>query len=150
MKILISILGIIALPILVSCDSGPKSSRGFTLPDGNAEVGRTVYLAFQCNECHRIADIPQLSDGKDSGISVKLGGKTTRIATYGELVTSIINPSHRLASGYSKKIIAENGHSRMKVYNDVMTVGELIDLVAFVQANYELQPFEPTMYPMYP
>jgi hypothetical protein len=35
----------------------------------------------------------------------------------------------------------------MTVYNDVMTVSQLADIVAFLQAHYELQPYEPTSYP---
>jgi hypothetical protein len=37
----------------------------------------------------------------------------------------------------------------MTVYNDVMTVSQLIDIVAFLQAHYELRPYEPTPYPDY-
>ena len=34
-------------------------------------------------------------------------------------------------------------------FNDVMTVTELTDLVAFLQSNYKLLEYEPTDYPMY-
>jgi hypothetical protein len=37
----------------------------------------------------------------------------------------------------------------MVSYNDVMTVAQLIDLVAFVQSNYELSPYSRTNYPVY-
>ena len=74
----------------------------------------------------------------------------TRIQTYGELVTSIINPSHRLARGYAvEEIASEEGESEMKNYNDVMTVSELIDLVTFLQSHYSLREYEITRYPLY-
>ena len=37
----------------------------------------------------------------------------------------------------------------MTVYNDVMTVSQLIDIVTFLQSHYELRPYEPTPYPDY-
>ena len=43
----------------------------------------------------------------------------------------------------------ELGESRMVVYNDVMTVTQLIDLVAFVQSSYVLAPYNPSHYPVY-
>ena len=70
-----------------------------------------------------------------------------RIKTYGDLVTAIVNPSHNLAKGYTPSLVAQDGKSRMTVYNDVMTVSQLIDIVAFLQAHYELQPHTPTTYP---
>jgi hypothetical protein len=73
---------------------------------------------------------------------VTLGGEVTRVKTYGELVTSIINPSHRLARGYPTEEVSAAGESLMALayLNDVMTVQQLIDLVAFLQARYEVRP----------
>jgi hypothetical protein len=73
---------------------------------------------------------------------VTLGGEVTRVKTYGELVTSIINPSHRLAQGYPTEEVSAAGESLMALayLNDVMTVQQLIDLVAFLQARYEVRP----------
>ena len=63
-------------------------------------------------------------------------------------MTSIVNPSHRLAGRYSDgPVSTPDGKSLMRNYNDVMTVNQLIDLVAFLQANYELQPYQrPSVY----
>jgi hypothetical protein len=82
---------------------------------------------------------------------VELGGTVTRVKTYGQLVTSIINPSHRLASGYTPESVqTPDGESKMRNYNEVMTVDELIDLVAFLQSKYTIAPTDPTYYPNYP
>jgi hypothetical protein len=32
----------------------------------------------------------------------------------------------------------------------VLTVNQLIDLVAFLESHYELEKYEPTEYPIYP
>ena len=64
-------------------------------------------------------------------------------------MTSIINPSHRLAKGYPVYAVSVDGKSKMKNYNDAMTVTQLTDLVAFVQSKYKLLEYELTDYPIY-
>ena len=142
---------VLSLFMLSACDGGLKSGRGFTLPDGEADRGRAMFVELECNACHAIGDVEQLATGSEEDrISVKLGGKVGSIQTYGQLVTSIINPSHRLVLRYpANQVSTENRESLMRVYNDVMTVSQLIDLVAFLQSNYELRPYERTRYRLY-
>jgi hypothetical protein len=73
----------------------------------------------------------------------------TQVKTYGELVTAIINPSHKLATGYAKEVVAENSHSNMYNYNRHMTVQELTDIVMFLQPYYDVVVPE-FRYPIYP
>jgi hypothetical protein len=81
---------------------------------------------------------------------VELGGLTDRVQTYGDLVTSIINPSHRIAEGYSpEEVMLDDGESRMAYYNSVMTVEELIDIVTFLETKYDLKPATRQAYPSY-
>ena len=141
-----------SLFLLTGCDSGPKSSLGFTLPDGNAEIGQRHFVELGCVYCHSIAgkeDLIVPPDTIEPILDVALGGSTTRIATYGQLVTSIINPSHKVAPEYRDMSVAANGQSMMRTYNSIMTVDELIHIVAFVQDQYVLEPVEPTIYRMY-
>lgn len=136
--------------LLAGCDRGPKSGYGFTLPEGDAEAGAQTFVALECTACHSIPDNKAISQPDNPQMSIALGGRASTIKTYGKLVTSIINPSHKLARGYPKSLVAEDGRSRMRVYNDVMTVQQLTDLVTFLQDQYYLQPFEPSEYPLYP
>ncbi|MBX3437630.1 MAG: c-type cytochrome [Planctomycetaceae bacterium] len=131
------------------CNANPTSGKGFTLPQGDAARGQEVFIEYRCHECHTVSgvEMPELAQVAEK--QVRIGGEVTRIQTYGELVTSIINPSHKLASGYRTEDVAVEGESRMTNYNDVMTVSELIDLVAFLQSRYRLKPFEPSEYPLY-
>lgn len=140
----------VLLALLVGCDTGPQSPRGFSLPEGNGERGQQTFVALQCNACHTVSgkDLPEPE--QTSEIRVLLGGKTNRVRTYGELVTSIINPSHKLAVGYVPEAILPEQVSQMRNYNDVMTVSQLIDLVAFLQASYQVQVDFPTEYRPYP
>lgn len=143
-------LGILAMVMVTGCTPAPKSGKGFTLPDGDREAGKATYVTLQCHACHKIEGVDQLvADDGNSELSIALGGEVSRIRTYGELVTSIINPSHRLAKGYSPEVVSIEGESKMRSYNDVMTVTQLTDLVTFLQSKYKLRAYEPTDYPMY-
>jgi sulfur-oxidizing protein SoxX len=141
------LLGVLSLA--AGCDTGPKGSLGFTLPDGDVEKGKANYVTFACHSCHDSTAVPQLKGSEPPALSVPLGGETTHIKSYGELVTSIINPSHRITRRKSPDMAGESGESMMVTYNDVMTVSQLIDLVAFVQSNYTLSPYTHSTYQAY-
>ena len=131
---------LISVAILSGCDQEARmSQQGFRLPDGDADAGRTAFLYMQCHQCHTIAgeELPEIP-GMDPPY-VELGGKVSRVKTYGELITAIINPSHKLARGYAKEVVADNGESHMFIYNSHMTVQELIDIVMFLQPKYDVK-----------
>jgi L-cysteine S-thiosulfotransferase len=134
---------------LGACDNGAKSPRGFSLPEGNVIDGEAVYTKFRCSDCHVIAGKERLRAEIDPTMTLPLGGNTTTIKTYGELVTSVINPSHVISKRYRGLEVSEGGKSKMLNYNYVLTVNELIDLVAFLQAQYELELYDPTIFQPY-
>ena len=140
--ILIPLLGGVMFALLAGCEHNPKSSRGFRLPDGDAAKGKEAFLALQCHKCHKVEGVELPAP---VSFNLTLGGETVRVRTYGQLVTSIINPSHGISEQYRKEL-AEANVSPMPRYNHVMTVEQMIDLVAFLQAHYHLaEPvFEPT------
>ena len=111
------------------------------LPQGDAVQGRKAFVELRCHACHEI-------EGLDAptpivaATRVVLRGETARGETYGDLVTSIANPSHRLARGYPPEAVAVDGVALMSLIrlNDVMTVQQLVDLVAFLQSEYDVAP----------
>lgn len=120
----------------LGCESGSHSSSGFRLPsDGNIERGKAAFVALRCAACHEVAggDLPQPTI--QPPVPVVLGGLRNAPMPDGYLVTSIINPSYRLAR-YPKNEITLNGQSRMPHYADQMTVRQLTDVVAFLQSRY--------------
>lgn len=137
------------MALMSACDTGPKSGRGFTLPEGDVEAGEIAYRDFRCGDCHSIANREDLREGFDPVMTVKLGGKTPRIQTYGQLVTSVINPSHKISQKYLQEPVEMAGVSRMRNYNDVMTVSEMADIITFLQEQYELEAYTPTTYQGY-
>jgi sulfur-oxidizing protein SoxX len=119
----------------------PRSGRGFRLPDGNVEQGKQAFVDLSCHGCHAVEGV----DAKSTGTArtmVALGGDVTTVRTYGDLVTAIINPSHKLAIGTDPSEVAPAGQSLMEgaALNDRMTVRQLIDLVAFLQKTYKVVP----------
>ena len=126
------------IAVVSGCDRDPMSERGFRLPDGDSVAGREAFLYMQCNQCHTIVgeDLPEIPFADPP--YVELGGPVTKVKTYGELVTAIINPSHKLADGYPEDLVSEEGESNMYVYNGYMTVQELIDIVMFLQPHYNV------------
>lgn len=146
-RIALAVVAGILLPAISGCVPGPTSGKGFTLPQGKAEQGQAAFVSLECHACHSVSGLESPEIQAEIDPKVQLGGEVPRISTYGELVTSIINPSHKLARGYSEEVVAEDGVSRMTNYNDVLTVQQLTDLVAFLQSKYKLEPYEPTYYP---
>jgi len=128
-----------SLIALCGCDPDARmSEQGFRLPDGDADAGRVVFVYMQCHQCHTVdgEEFPTIP-GQEPPY-VMLGGTTTRVKTYGELVSGIINPSHELARGYAREVVAEDGESKMYNYNQHMTVQELVDLVMYLQPKYDV------------
>ncbi len=133
--------------ILSGCESGPESPRGFSLPKGDEENGALVFQKYQCLACHELEGVSKVDVVDNPELQLKLGGDSAQIKTYAELVTSIINPSHKIAKGYPQ--LQMNGGSKMTIYNNVMTVQELIDLVSFLQPKYKLAPHIQSDYRIY-
>jgi hypothetical protein len=149
MKYLIFLFYSLIVLAILSCDTGPNSPRGFSLPQGDVTEGKTVFLKYECLSCHVLEGMVQPDIDNTDGIAVRIGRKTTKVKTYAELVTAIINPSHKFSKRYALMINQRKGKSLMKNFNDVMTVKELVDLVVFLQPYYELVPYFPTEYKYY-
>ncbi len=115
---------------------------GYRFPEGDPNRGLEAFETLRCRGCHRIDGLDPPFEGTGAA-SVTLGGQTARVKTYGDLVTSIVNPSHKILRGYAADEVAtQEGESIMSLadLNDVVTVQQLIDLVAFLQVEYNVVP----------
>src|SRR5215475_2145201 len=101
----VNTLALVLLTTLAASCVNPRSSAGFRLPEGDVERGKAAFIELKCYTCHTVSGIDLALRGKEYAYlrSVVLGGETRRVRTYGELVTSIINPSHSLALGYPRE-----------------------------------------------
>lgn len=129
------LLGVAALAGLCAC-GGRHSGAGLRLPDGDAARGQQAFVDRQCHACHRVAGLELPAPTASPPVPVVLGGEIPHVKTDGELVTSILNPSHRLPGAYRPEQVRVGDRSRMPDYGDALTARELVDLVAFLQSRY--------------
>lgn len=130
----------------LACDVGPQSGRGLRLPPGDAARGELAFQELGCNTCHQIADEPNVPANDQRDVLVTLGGSVTRIESHGELVTSIVNPSHEISRKHFRGDVADGNASKMENFNDRMTVSQLIDLTEYLQGKYRIA-YEPLYVP---
>ena len=138
MKLTLSAVVALAFSFALSaCDRGP--SAGLVLPDGDAGRGRDLFVNFHCNGCHTVRGVELPEAETDREYRVALGGQRSK--AYADLVTSVINPSHRVSRRYrdAAESSQDGPESPMAVYNDIMTVTELVDIVAFLQEQYKVE-----------
>ena len=133
---LIGLVVLCALICVSACDRDDRRLGAIYLPEGDAAKGEMYFVSLGCISCHSVIGA-ELPDPVAAGpVRVLLGSRTGRSMSYGRLVTSIVNPSHRLSGRYRKDEISQQGESLMTAYNDALTVTQLTDLVAFLQAHY--------------
>lgn len=140
MRYLVASLALVTL--LQGCaPDALHSAAEFRLPSGDAQAGRKAFVELRCYVCHRVPGIDAKFEGTPAA-TVELGGKVSRVKSYAELVTSIINPTHKIPSDRPGRGDAPAGESVMTLagLNDVMTVKQLVDLVAFLQPQYKVEP----------
>ena len=136
---------LLVVVMTAGCDSGRHSASGFRLPpDGDVDRGKAAFIALGCSGCHEVSGGETPRPTVQPPVPVVLGGVMDYVMSDGYLVTSIINPSHRLAH-YPKNQITQGGESRMPYYADRMTVRQLTDVVAFLQSRYRVRRL-PTKY----
>jgi L-cysteine S-thiosulfotransferase len=130
------------LALLQGCAPDARQSAAeFRLPTGDPEAGRRAFVELRCYVCHAVKGVAAKFEGTPAA-SVELGGKVSRVKSYAALVTSIINPTHKIPSDRPGRGDTPAGESLMALagLNDVMTVTELVDLVAFLQPQYKVEP----------
>ncbi|MBK5291470.1 MAG: cytochrome c [Acidobacteriia bacterium] len=131
---------ILTLAGAAGCTTSRQSAVGFRLPEnGNIDRGNAAFAALNCHACHTVKGVELPAVESAITTKVPLGGDVYEVRTDGYLVTSIIHPSHKLASQPKERISVE-GESKMPDYTHRMSVRQLIDLVAFLQSTYRVLP----------
>ena len=136
-SLLNSVVALCVLICLSACDRDSQRQGDIYLPEGDAARGKMHFVSLGCVNCHSVigAELPEPAQA--GPVRVLLGSQTGLRMSYGQLITSIVNPSHRLSPRHPRDKISREGESLMTLYNDVLTVTQLTDLVAFLQAHYE-------------
>jgi len=111
----------------------------FTLPQGNPQRGREVFISMECYTCHTV------QGERFPGAPAEVGGVGPDLTGMGAMhppeyfAESIINPNAVLTEGPGH--VGEDGRSKMPSYNEILTIEQLIDLVAYLKSLAR----EPTM-----
>jgi hypothetical protein len=101
----------------------------FSLPQGNPQDGKIVFMRMECYSCHSISIPGEKFPSGSGGIGPALTPEYSKLpAAY--LAESIIK-AHTVVAvpGYEVKA----GQAGMGKYNHLLTVQELTDLVAFLK-----------------
>ena len=143
-KQLVALFSILTILCLTACAPDKQSGSGLYLPAGNVENGQQAFIDLGCNWCHSVkgVELPAVKE-EPPPFTIQLGGQVYRVKTYGELVTSIINPNH-VISYQNRQVLAKLAQDKnaeiktvMPSFNDKMTVTQLVDLVTFLDAHYD-------------
>jgi len=107
---------------------------GFFLPIGDPESGKKAFTELKCISCHQVMADPDLPPPTASPPGPMLG-TFDAFHTPGELADAIVSPSHHFAVPEGR---TQGGElSRMGDFRDVMTVRQLIDIVAYLKSQEE-------------
>jgi len=135
---------LVVLVALTACSGEAKPVKGFVMPAGDVAQGEQVFLDFKCDACHTIPgkEFPE-SDAK-LPFMVPIGGEVLNVRNHGELLTAVVNPDQSICMSYRLQVEQAGREvylSPMPYTGEEMTVAELIDLIAFLNAQYtRLQP----------
>lgn len=134
---MVAVLITSAMTLGAGTPSTPKVPKAwkFSLPDGDAEAGKTVFMSMKCYSCHAIEIPGEKLTSRSKGAGPELTNYSVLPKEY--LAESIMKP-HRFvaAPGYTVK----EGRVAMGEYNHFLTLQELIDLVAFLKHGTKAQP----------
>ena len=130
-KLLILVLLIAALVSIAGFaqKSKPEELVTLVLPVGNPASGRKAFLDLRCYTCHAVAGDTDMPKPFSANRGPDLN-RPIRNQSPGTLATSIISPSHEISKEVLKRGTDEI--SPMGDYSEVMTVRQLLDLIAYL------------------
>jgi len=114
----------------------PQLPKGWTfvLPAGDADAGQAAFAKMECYSCHRVPGAQMLKTRSSGGIGPDLTPAYGRLPA-AFLAESIID-SHRYIAGTLEAYKGlDQVSSKMGDYSSIMTVRELIDIVAFLKSR---------------
>jgi len=101
----------------------------FSWPAGNPVTGREVFVKLECYACHEVK-----GETFPAPEPAKVGPELSFMASLHPpeyFAEAIVNPNAVVEEG--KGYRAPDGKSKMPSYNDLVTVQEVIDLVAYLR-----------------
>jgi mono/diheme cytochrome c family protein len=109
-------------------EHGTPEGWKFTWPQGDPVKGREVFVKLECYRCHEVKGEKFPAPSGEVGPELSAMGPLHEAEYFAE---SIIKPKAVVEKG--KGYEAADGASKMPSYNDLVTVQEVIDLVAYLK-----------------
>jgi len=128
--------------ILAGCAVEQYTREDFRFPilNGDIDQGRNSFVALGCHQCHSVNGVDLPVYPGESPLQLELGGEIIYVKTYGELVTSIINPNHVISEKYLDSL--DSGARQLLTspmpFKREMTIEQLVDVVTFLNSRYVL------------
>jgi len=107
---------------------GVPAGWSFTPPAGDAARGREVFTRLECFTCHAVSGAPFPPPSRPGPELTNVGGHHPA----GYLAESIMNPNAVIVEG--RGYADPDGRSIMPDYRDSLSLGDLIDLVAYLKS----------------
>ncbi len=110
---------------------GTAKGWKFTWPQGASAKGREVFAKLECYSCHEVKGetFPAPTEKEKVGPELSAMGPIHEADYFAE---AIINPNAVIEKGRGWE--GPDGKTKMPSYNDVATVQEIVDLVAYLKA----------------
>ncbi|HXI02962.1 MAG TPA: c-type cytochrome [Candidatus Saccharimonadales bacterium] len=127
-RFVVPLVTLAVLALLGACAqiSNPPGENGTAMlywPDGNAAAGKQAFVDLKCYQCHRVESVPDLAALNHEPLGPALDSVTAKRERM-DILVQIVAP------GTAPDI----QESHMGNFDDVMTVSQLTDLVAFVES----------------
>jgi len=108
---------------------GVPRGWAFRLPSGDAKRGRAVFARLECYRCHRLRGEPHPAPSAAGPELTGIGGHHPA----GYIAESILDPNAVIVEGPG--YTGPDGRSTMPDYRDVLSVADLLDLVAYLETQ---------------
>lgn len=135
----VSLGALLLLMALTACTRESAPVKGFVMPQGDLAQGEQVFVKYNCHACHTIPGVDLPKFDPPPPLVLVLGGEVYRVKNSGELLTSVINPTHVISEEYISTLeeAQQAGTTTpMPYYGDTMTISEMVNLVSFLEAQY--------------
>jgi len=126
--------------LTVQASAGDKASPRqlpsgwkFAMPAGDPQAGKAAFEKMECYSCHKVPNVGLPTERSSGGVGPNLGAGYSKLPA-AFLAESIIN-RHQYISGTLERYTGlDKVSSKMGDYSSIMTVRELIDIVAFLKS----------------
>jgi mono/diheme cytochrome c family protein len=118
------------VPQVTSQPQQPYLPRLSYLAQGDPVAGRRAFLALNCNTCHFVAGEP--IGAKPPRLPGPQLGKSVALESPQQIADSIAAPGHRISQKPGSW--RRSAGSNMGNYANIMTVRQLMDLVAYLRS----------------